>query len=175
MSGVEYLGVARFHKPHGLNGEALVFALTSEPDAVFTEGRELTPLDDAGNPAETVVIIERARRYHREWLIKFRGVDDRSTLDQWSRQALLGVPRADLTPPRENQLYKHEIPGTSVVVGGKVVGVALEVVSGPAGDLLSLDVGGKELLVPFRKPIVKRIDREARQIELDPPPGLLDL
>jgi 16S rRNA processing protein RimM len=170
-----YLGVARFHKPHGLKGEALIFALTSEPDTVFTEGRELMLLDDAGNPAGAAVTIERARRYHREWLIKFRGVEDRSTLDGWSRQALLGMPKTDLTPPRDDQLYVHEIPGTPVVVGDQVIGVAREIVSGPAGDLLVLEVNGKEMLIPFRKPIVKRVDRAARRIELDPPPGLLDL
>ena len=62
-----------------------------------------------------------------------------------------------------------------MVVDDRVIGVAREIVSGPAGDLLALEVNGKELLIPFRKPIVKRVDRAARRIELDPPPGLLDL
>lgn len=172
---MEYLGVARFNKPHGLKGEALVYALTSEPDAVFVPGRSLMALDEAGQPVGEALVIERARRYHREWLIKFRGLDERTPLERWGRQGLLGVPKDELTPPREDQLYMHEIPGTPVVVGDEVVGVAKEVLSGPGGDLLALDIGGKELLVPFRKPIVKRVDRARRQIELDPPEGLLEL
>ena len=36
-------------------------------------------------------------------------------------------------------------------------------------------LGGREILVPFRRPIVTRVDREAREIELDPPDGLLEL
>jgi 16S rRNA processing protein RimM len=158
-----------------LKGEALVFALTSEPDTVFAEGRELVPLDEAGTPAGAAVIIERARSYHREWLLKFRGIDDRTTLEQWRRQALLGAAAAELQPPREGQLYRHEIPGAAIVISGKIVGRAREVLSGPGGDLLAIDIGGKELLIPFRKPIVKRVDRESREIELDPPPGLLEL
>ena len=170
-----YLGVALFNKPHGLKGEALVYALTSEPDEVFVPGRELMKLNQDGEPVGEPVTIERARRYHREWLIKFRGIEERTPLETWVRQGLLGVPKSDLAPPKDDQLYRHEIPGTPVVVGEQVIGVAKEVLSGPGGDLLSLEVNGKELLVPFRKPIVRRIDRVARRIELDPPPGLLDL
>ena len=171
----DYLGVARFHKPHGLKGEALVFALTSEPETVFAESKALVPLDESGTPAGAAVTIERSRSYHREWLLKFRGIDDRNTLERWHRQLLLGAAIAELTPPHEGQLYRHEIPGAAIVIGGKVVGRAQEVLSGPGGELLAIDLAGKELLVPFRKPIVKRVDRESRQIELDPPPGLLEL
>ena len=66
-------------------------------------------------------------------------------------------------------------PGTAVVVSDRVIGVARELLSGPGGDLLAVDVDGRECLVPFRRPIVRRIDRAARRIELDPPPGLLAL
>jgi 16S rRNA processing protein RimM len=172
---VNYLGVGKFNKPHGLKGEALIYALTSEPDAVFVPGRLLVMLDGAGQPAGEPLVIERARRYHREWLVKFQGVDERTPLEQWSRQGLLGMPAAELTPPRSDQLYLHEIPGTPVVVAGQVVGVAKEVLTGPGGDLLSVEINGRDLLIPFRKPIVKRVDRESRTIELDPPAGLLDL
>jgi 16S rRNA processing protein RimM len=170
-----YLGVALFNKPHGLKGEALVYAVTSDPDAVFIPGRALFKLDPAGVPVGEPVTIEKARRYHREWLIKFRGIDERTPLEGWTRQGVLGVPRAELTPPRDDQLYRHEIPGTPVVVGERVVGTAKELMSAPQGDLLSVDVGGREILIPFRKPILQRVDRIKRRIEIDPPPGLLDL
>jgi 16S rRNA processing protein RimM len=170
-----YLAVARFDKPHGLKGEALLFALTDEPDRLFVEGRALMPLDADGQPTGTAVIVERARRYHRQWLFKFRGVPDRTTLEQWPRALAFGVPSSELTPPRNDQLYRHEIAGVAVVVGNETVGVVKALARAPGGDLLVIDVGGREQLVPFRKPIVKRVDRAARQIELDPPPGLLEL
>jgi len=172
---MEYLGVAKFNKPHGLKGEALVYPLTSEPDAVFATGRSLVKLDRDGVPMGEPLTIERSRAYHREWLIKFHGIDERTPLETWDRQGLLGVPKSELTPPGDDQLYLHEIPGTPVVVNGEEIGVAKEVLTGPGGQLLSIAVKGKELLIPFRKPIVKRIDRAAKRIELDPPAGLLDL
>ena len=172
---MDYLGVAKFNKPHGLKGEALVYPLTSDPDAVFAPGRALVKLDGDGVPVGEPLTIERSRAYHREWLIKFRGIDERTPLDTWARQGLLGVPRSELAPPTDQQLYLHEIPGTPVVVKGEEIGVAKEILTGPGGDLLSVTIKGKDLLIPFRKPIVKRIDRAAKLIELDPPEGLLDL
>ena len=71
--------------------------------------------------------------------------------------------------PRVEQVWEGDL------VKGEEIGVAKEVLTGPGGDLLSVTIKGKDLLIPFRKPIVKRIDRAARRIELDPPEGLLDL
>jgi len=170
-----FLAVARFDKPHGLKGEALLFALTDEPDRVFVAGRALTPLDGSGRPSGPPVTIERAKRYHRQWLFRFQGVGSRTGLEQWPRACLLGVPTRELTPPRNDQLYKHEIPGVAVVVNRERVGVVSDLLSGPGGDLLEIDIAGRQHLVPFRRPIVKRVDRAAREIELDPPPGLLEL
>ncbi len=170
-----YLAVARLKKPHGLKGEAVVWALTDEPTEVFVTGRQLVPVDDDGTPTGDPLVIERSRPFHRQWLLKFEGVDDRTELEPW-RQRLLGVPQDELRRPEADELYVHEVPGVRILVGGEDVGVARELVEMPGGGrLLSVDVGGKELFVPFRKPIVRRVDRDARVIELDPPDGLLEL
>jgi len=76
-----YLGVARFRKPHGLKGDAVVWVLTDDPETVLVAGRLLTPVDDDGNPIGDPLEIERARPYHRTWLVKFEGVDDRGVLE----------------------------------------------------------------------------------------------
>jgi len=170
-----YLAVARLKKPHGLKGEVVVWSLTDDPEEAFAIGRELQPIDEDGNPTGDPVLIERCRPFHREWLLKFEGVADRTTLEGW-RQRLFGVRAAALRPPGDDELYVHEVPGTKVTVGGAEVGVAREVVDLPGGGrLLAVEVNGREVLVPFRKPIVTRIDRKARVIELDPPDGLLEL
>jgi 16S rRNA processing protein RimM len=169
-----YLAVARFRKPHGLKGDALLWVLTDEPERVFAVGRELTPVDESGQRIGTPLVIEHERRYHRHWLVKFRGVGSRSELDRWE-QMLLGVPSEELTPPGDNEMYEHEMPGVDVVVDGHVVGSVAELLDAAGGKLLVVDLGGKEVLVPFREPIVRKLDRAARRIEIDPPPGLLDV
>jgi 16S rRNA processing protein RimM len=169
-----YLAVARFRKPHGMKGEAYVWVLTDEPEAVLTPGRRLTPVDAGGHVVGLPLVIERSRSYHRQWLLKFEGIDDRAELETWE-QMLLGVPADQLAPPVEGEIYAHEVPGIPVTVGDEVIGTAVGLVDGAGGELLAVEVHGREVLVPFRKPIVKHVDRLARRIELDPPPGLLDL
>ena len=87
---------------------------------------------------------------------------------------LLGMPEEELEPPGDGEMYVHEIPGADVVVDGSVVGTARELIEAPGGSLLAVDVDGREVLVPFREPILKLVDRKGRRIVLDPPPGLLE-
>jgi 16S rRNA processing protein RimM len=169
-----YLAVARLRKPHGLKGEVVVWTLTDDPESVLRVGGELVPIDDEGHPVGPAVAIERSRPYHREWLLKFEGVADRTSVEQW-RERVFGVPAGDLAEPAADELYVHEIPGARVLVAGKEIGSATGLLDTPGGGLLAIDVGGREVLVPFRKPIVARVDRASRSIELDPPAGLLEL
>jgi 16S rRNA processing protein RimM len=169
-----YLGVARFRKPHGLKGDAVVWVLTDEPETVLVAGRLLTPVDENGNPVGDPLEVERARPYHRTWLVKFVGIDDRGVLEQWD-QVLLGVPATELSPLEEGEFYEHDVPGASVVVKGEVVGEATGLLDIPGGKLLCVEMNGREVMVPFREPILIGVDRATRRIEIDPPPGLLDL
>jgi len=169
-----YLAVARLKKPHGLKGEVVVWTLTDDPETVLVAGRELVPVDEQGHAVGPPAVIERSRPFQRLWLLKFRDVADRTVLEGWGRR-LFGVERSALTPPANDELYAHEVPGTTVVAGDRVVGQAAGLMDIPGGRLLVVDVGGREVLVPFRTPIVRRIDRRKRTIEIDPPPGLLEL
>lgn len=169
-----YLGVARFQKPHGLQGEAVVFVLTDTPADVFVPGRRLVPVDEAGRACGEPIAIERARPYHRRWLVKFAGLETREALDGL-RGTLLGVAREALTPPADGEMYYHEIPGCRVLVDGRAAGIARDVARVPGGELLVVDVDGREVLIPLRKPILVRLDRTRREIEVDPPAGLLEL
>lgn len=174
MEQAAYFAVARVKKPHGLKGEVVVWPLTDRPGAVLEAGSELTPLDDAGVPIGAAVTIERSRPYHRQWLLKFRGLDDREGLERGGL-GLLGVPAARLEGPANDELYRHEIPGAEVVADGHVLGCATGLIDVPGGALLAVNVAGREVLVPFRWPIVQGIDRATRRITIDPPAGLFEV
>ena len=88
---------------------------------------------------------------------------------------MLGVLEADLSPPEDGEMYVHEIPGSSVIVDGSIVGSASGLIDVPGGRLLIVDIDGREVFVPFREPIVTKVDRVARSIEIDPPAGLLEI
>jgi 16S rRNA processing protein RimM len=172
--GADYLAVARFRKPHGLKGEALVLPITGDPEQVFTVGRRLMPLDEACEPVGDELEIERARPFHRKWLLAFRGIDERTPLEAWPHW-LLGVPADELAPPADDEMYMHEIPGAQVVQEGRVLGIAKEVLGDAGREYLVFEADGKEHLVPFRAPIVVKLDRPGRTIDVNLPPGLLEI
>lgn len=174
MRDAGYLPVARVAKPHGLRGEVVVFVLTGRAEQVFVPGQALTPLDAMGRPAGAALTLERGRRYHRRWLLKFEGVNERTPVEAW-RSVVLGVPAEKLEPEDPTVLPEHEVPGAAVLVGERVIGTARTVVPVPGGALLVVDGPEREMLIPYRPPIVVRTDRARREIVIGPPPGLLEL
>lgn len=176
MADARYQVVARYAKPHGLKGEAIVFVVTRQAEEVFVPGRVLTPVDADGRAVAPPVTVERARPYHRRWLLKFEGLDDRTALERWPRVAL-GIPEPvpvveAITP---GPLADHELPGAAVIVAGREIGRARQVMDVPGGPLLVVDGNGREHLIPYRAPILVATDRVRREITIDPPPGLLEL
>ena len=169
-----YLVVARFRKPHGLKGEALVVPMTDEPDVVFVPGRVLVPVTDQGDPIGDALTVARARPFQRGWLLGFKEVEDRTVLEQWPSWHL-GARTDELRPLDGSEMYLHEVPGSRVVEGGVEIGVAKDIVEGPGGSLLVLERHGREHLIPFRAPIVVRLERASRTIEVALPPGLLEI
>jgi 16S rRNA processing protein RimM len=169
-----HLAVARFRKPHGLKGEALIVPLTDEPDEVFTPGRVLVPVDESGHPTGDELVLERARPFQRCWLLAFQGITERGVLEAWP-QLLLGARREELRAPEGDEIYHYEIPGCAVVEDGKEIAVARDLVGVPGGELLVAERNGRELLIPFREAVIRRIDRAGRRIEVELPPGLLEV
>ncbi len=174
MGEPEYLVVARFLRAHGLKGDALVASLTDEPGTVLAAGRRLIEVSEQGDGIGLGVTVARSRRQQGGWLLGFREIETRTALEQRGLK-YLGARREELRPLKPDAMYLHEIPGAQVVDRGEVIGIAREVVGAPGAELLVIEANGREHLIPFRAPILKRLDRVGRQIEVDLPPGLLEL
>lgn len=172
--GARYLAVGRLRKPHGLKGEFAVFPLTDAANEVFAAGKSLVRLTLGGEVQGEPVEIERSRPFHREWLLKFRGVESRDTLESWRGQ-FLGAPADELKPPAEGEVYVHELEGFGVQ---QEDGTALGLVTGlfdlPSGLTLEVQGAKREFLLPFKKEFVIQVLRDARQLVVRLPEGLLD-
>jgi 16S rRNA processing protein RimM len=118
--------------------------------------------------------IERSRAYHREWLVKFEGVDAREGLEPW-RGLFLGVPADQLTPLQENEVYLHELEGFSVRrPDGTPLGLVSAIYELPAGLMIEVQGPKREFLLPYKAEFVREVDRAARRLVVEPPEGLVE-
>jgi 16S rRNA processing protein RimM len=166
------LVVGRLRKPHGLKGEVAVFPLTDDPETVFVAGRVVSIVDLEGKAVAGPLEIARARTFHREWLLAFRGRDSRAEVEHWG-QSFLTASVEDLDPPTAEEVYLHDLVGFAArAPNGQALGLVTAYYEMPAGLMLEIQGPKREFLVPFRKEFVRDMDRELRQMVLELPEGL---
>jgi 16S rRNA processing protein RimM len=169
-----HIVVGRLRKPHGLKGDVSIFPLTDTPEAVFGPGKEVLVLNLAGEIAASPLRIRTARGYHREWLLKFDGVDSREHLEPY-RDHLLAVPEDQLPALGDGEVRLADLVGFAVRdPAGTALGIVSDVYELPSGITLEIQGPKREFLLPFRKAFVTETHRDARILVVDPPAGLID-
>jgi 16S rRNA processing protein RimM len=165
--------IGRIIRPQGNRGQVVVASETDFAEARFAPGAVFETDGPAGS--RTLVIAE-SRPHDARWVIGFDGV--RSIDDAEALRGLeLQVSEADLMPLGAGQYYAHQLEACRVVTtGGEAVGTVGRVEMSTGTPLLVVtDAAGLEVLVPLVETICRRIDVEARVIEIDPPSGLIAL
>jgi 16S rRNA processing protein RimM len=166
--------VGRLRKPHGLKGDSTLFPLTDSPEEVFAPGRSVWLMGLDGEIVAGPIKIERSRAYHRQWLVKFEGVDGREGLEPW-RALFLSVPADQLTPPQENEVYLHELEGFAVRrPDGTPLGLVSSIYELPAGLMIEVQGPKREFLLPYKAEFVREVDRAARRLVVELPEGLIE-
>ncbi|KDN21140.1 ribosome maturation factor RimM [Amycolatopsis rifamycinica] len=165
--------VGRIAKAHGIRGELAVDVRTDSPEERFKIGAAVTTKLRDGSKRE--LTIAAAREHSGRLLVRFEEVLTRDVAETL-RGALLLADTATLPPTEDpEEFYDHELAGLRAeLADGTVVGKVVEIVHSPAGELLELDVEGREVLVPFVRAIVPTVDVAGGRVVLDPPEGLLD-
>jgi len=169
--------VGRVRRAHGIHGELVVEPLTNEPDAVFAPGRRLFAGTVHGDPApdQRSLTIEGSRPFKGGWIVAFAELVDRNEAERWREHYLL-VPRAELEPIRDDEVYLHDLLGLEVVREGsnERVGEVIDVYELPQGVMLDVRRGQGSVLIPFRPEVVQRVELDARRLIIDPPEGLIE-
>ncbi len=178
MSGseTEFLAVGTVQKPHGIRGELSIRVETDRPDAVFAPGRVLLLGDAAGKPDGGTLTVERARPFKGGFLLRAVGITSLTPEVEAMRGRSLLIPASEAAPLDEGEVFFHHLVGMRVVAGGEEVGRVRDVYETPSGHMLAVARHGKrELMLPFVAEMIRRVDVEGRELEIDPPAGLLDL
>lgn len=168
------LRAARIGKPHGIRGEVTVELFTDEPEQRLAPGQVLhrEPGPDTAERTLSELTVTSQRWNKKICLLGFAEVSDRNHAEAL-RGSVLSVTAAPATDD-DDGWYSHELEGLSCrLADGTVLGVVVELVTGPAQDLLVVrTASSEEIMVPFVEELVPEVDVASGVVIMNPPPGL---
>jgi 16S rRNA processing protein RimM len=180
MTEEKWVLLARLVRPQGRKGEVLADLLTDFPER-FSERKRvfLLPTAATKKPAEP-----RETELENHWLhkgrvvLKFVGIDsitDAETL----RGMEVAIPHEERAPLAGDEVYVSELIGCRVFSGeafediGEITDVDFDSTAVPL--LVVKRPRGDEVLIPFAKAFLKRLDVAAKRVEMMLPEGLLEV
>lgn len=176
----EWAWLARIRRPQGRRGEVFADLLTDFPEK-FSERKRLWLLAGEDSSASAPREVELVAHWlHKGGVVlHFTGVDSISAAETLNG-LVVAVPRAERAPLGADETYIADLAGCTLVdvAGAAEVNVGIiDDVDRSAGPVALLIVrrDAKEVLVPFAKEFIRKIDLEARRIEMALPAGLIDL
>ena len=154
----------------GIKGEVKVMPLTDEP-ADFSDFTRIY----LGRPGEEAIEYSvRKARPHKKWVIlRLEGVDSRDEAVKL-RDLNIYVPRDDLAVLPNGTYLETDLEGMEVyTTNGELIGVISDILKTPANDVYQIrGEGGRELLIPAIKDVIKDIDVESNKMVIEPIQGL---
>jgi 16S rRNA processing protein RimM len=183
--------LAHLLRPQGRKGELLAELLTDFPERFKEHPRVfLARPEFKGTPAEA-----RNMEVTSAWLpvgknkgrivLQFAGVDSISAAESIAGLDVI-VPHEERLPLDSDSVYISDMIGSAVFDGPVKVGLieGVQFPSTPDGSARLDDappwlevrsVEGSEILVPFAKAFISKIDLQAKRIEMKLPSGLLEI
>jgi 16S rRNA processing protein RimM len=193
-----WVWLARIRRTQGRKGEVFAEILTDFPEK-FAErrrlwllsesasaGSQLHPTESHSGARPSALPSPREVELKNHWLHKggivlhFAGVDSITGAEQLAGM-VVAVPRSERVPLSEDEIYISDLIGCTLVdvahadapvVVGQIEDV--ERAAGTAPMLIVLGASG-EVLIPFAKIYLRKVDLDARRVEMALPEGLTDL
>lgn len=157
---------------HGIKGELKVVPITDFPEDRFKSGSKLF---FKKNKTTEEFIVESARKHKQFVLLKLKGYDNINDVEKYVKSELFA--EGELTSELNDGefLYKQ-------IIGLKVVDKELGEI-GQITEIMELGsndvwvVKGtkyKEVLLPYIKDVIKKVDLDKKVVEVEIPDGLID-
>ena len=175
ISSSTKLRVGRFLKAHGLKGAIKLELYTDSPNERFVPGAvlELQVPEESPWFGKSVTVSE-LKWFNSSPVLFLKDVSDRTQAESLIKAILLVEQPLDVSPQEPDAWYDHQLAGLKVVRDGIEIGTLLRVEHMPAQDLLVIKTEEAEVLLPFVKAFVPKVDIQAGVIEITPPGGLFE-
>jgi 16S rRNA processing protein RimM len=176
MSDFDWAILARVVRPQGRHGEIVADLLTDFPERFADRKRLYLLASEATAEALREVVLERHWLHKARVVLKFSGVDSISDAEML-RGLLIAIPRNERVSLNDDSVYLSDLLGCTVVdVTSKPVDIGKIIdVYRDASLLVVQPKMNEELLIPFAKAYLVRIDLPAKRIEMRLPTGILDV
>lgn len=191
-SETNWIVLAHLLRPQGRKGELLAELFTDFPERfddgcrvyLAKEGFQGTAAD--AHPADVIGYWLPVGKNQGRVVLKLAGVDSISDAELLGGLEVL-VPREErVALEEEDSNYISDLIGCTVYDGGEAVGVIEDVQFATTPDglrrleesapmLVLSSTKGEEILVPFAKDFLLKIDAPAKRVEMKLPVGLLDV
>ncbi len=180
-SAESWVLLAHIVRPQGRHGEVLADLFTDFPQH-FPQRKRLFLRPPGGRQLDAM----REAKVESHWLHKGRVVLKFSQVDSIAdAETLRGfdvvVPRAERIPLEDDAVYVSDLLGVRVIDvsrgGATEAGEITDVEPEGAGPamLVIRTPRGDELLIPFVRAYLRKVDIEGKRLEMDLPQGLLTL
>jgi 16S rRNA processing protein RimM len=175
ISSSTKLRVGRFLKAHGLKGAIKLELYTDSPNERFVPGAvlELQVPEESPWFGKSVTVSE-LKWFNSSPVLFLKDVSDRTQAESLIKAILLVEQPLDVSPQEPDAWYDHQLAGLKVMRDGVEIGTLLRVEHMPAQDLLVIKTEEAEVLLPFVKVFVPKVDVSAGVIEITPPGGLFE-
>jgi 16S rRNA processing protein RimM len=185
-----WIVLAHLLRPQGRKGEVLAELFTDFPERFEQQKRVFFAApgfagDEAdARPAEVVAFWLPLGKNEGRVVLQFAGIDTISDAESIAGQDVL-VPREERLRLDDESVYISELIGCTVYDGSLAVGVVADVQFAMTADgarrldaaplLVVRSLEGDEILLPFAKAFLVRVDTEAKRIDMTLPEGLVEV
>jgi 16S rRNA processing protein RimM len=183
--------LAHLLRPQGRKGELLAELFTDFPERfddqrrVFLAKPGFVGVKTEARSAEVAAFWLPVGKNQGRVVLQFTAIDTISDAETIAGLDVI-VPREERLPLEDESVYISELIGCTVFDGLRQVGVVEDVqfAMTPDGDrrldeaaplLAVASVDGDEILIPFAKAFLVKVDTEAKRIEMTLPEGLIEV
>lgn len=151
--------IAHITAAHGIRGEVKLACFIENPDDIV----RYAPLQTKQGKIFTFRITGHSKAH---LIIAIDGITDRNEAEML-RGTELFADASKLPAKNAEEYFVHELIGlTARLADGRIIGNVTALYNYGAGDILAIDSGDEEILLPFQPPFIGAITHDAITVQL---------